>query len=148
MGNINDEIRRIYPDLDDSTEPPHSSLSIGGVSYSFSDAAPSGAGVVPVWNFKHAELEGMKDPDDLHFSDDEQMSPRLSMVAERHFMNHSVLGDSPRSGASSARSNGSVGSGGGGAVSVSSSGKKMVTISCQTIVTGEILATQLFHEDL
>lgn len=155
LGSMNDEIRRIYPDLDDSSEPTGvgSSLNVGGINYSFSDAAPSGAGVVPVWNFHHAELDGMKDPDDLHFSDDEQVSPRLSMVAERHFMNHSVLGDSPRSGTNLARSNENSSSTVGctstvGIASVSLSGKKMVTMSCQTIVTGEILATQLFHEDV
>ncbi|KAK7478566.1 hypothetical protein BaRGS_00030165 [Batillaria attramentaria] len=150
LGSMNDEIRKIYPDLDDSTEPNTAStpLNIGGINYSFSDAAPSGAGVVPVWNFHHTELEGMKDPDDIHFSDDDEVSPRLSMVAERHFMNRSVLGDSPRSTVDSARSNGSeatVSS----VVSVgTASKKKQVSVSCQTIVTGEILATQLFHEDI
>lgn len=148
MGTMNDEIRRIYPDLDDSTEPSSAAtpLNIGGINYSFSDAAPSGAGVVPVWNFHHTELEGMKDPDDIHFSDDEEISPRLSMVAERHFMNRSVLGDSPRSAPNSTLSNGTD-----SVVSSAASSpqkKKMVTVSCQTIVTGEILATQLFHEDI
>ena len=154
MGSMNDEIRRIYPDLDDSTDPTSTTtpVNIGGINYSFSDAAPSGAGVVPVWNFHHAELEGMKDPDDIYFSDDDEISPRLSMVAERHFMNRSVLGDSPRSAPISARSNGSsaaVSSAGSStSAPVSSPKKKLVTVSCQTIVTGEILATQLFHEDI
>lgn len=148
MGSMNDEIRKIYPDLDDSTEPNSATtpLNIGGINYSFSDAAPSGTGVVPVWNFHHAELEGMKDPDDIHFSDDDEVSPRLSMVAERHFMNRSVLSDSPRSVTDSPRSNaieallGSAGA--------TATRKKLITVSCQTIVTGEILATQLFHEDI
>ncbi|KAK7102848.1 uncharacterized protein [Littorina saxatilis] len=152
MGSMNDEICRIYPDLDDSTDPTKAAtpLNIGGINYSFSDAAPSGAGVVPVWNFHHAELEGMKDPDDIHFSDDDEISPRLSMVAERHFMNRSVLGDSPRSVPDSARSNGSdtAVSSAGSSTGGTSPRKKLVTVSCQTIVTGEILATQLFHEDI
>lgn len=148
MGSMNDEIRKIYPDLDDSTEPNSATtpLNIGGINYSFSDAAPSGTGVVPVWNFHHAELEGMKDPDDIHFSDDDEVSPRLSMVAERHFMNRSVLSDSPRSVTDSPRSNAiEAMSGPAGATATR---KKLMTVSCQTIVTGEILATQLFHEDI
>lgn len=148
MGSMNDEIRKIYPDLDDSTEPNSATtpLNIGGINYSFSDAAPSGTGVVPVWNFHHAELEGMKDPDDIHFSDDDEVSPRLSMVAERHFMNRSVLSDSPRSVTDSPRSNTIEATS--GSVGATVARKKLITVSCQTIVTGEILATQLFHEDI
>lgn len=148
LGSMNDEICKIYPDLDDSSEPNAATtpLSIGGVSYSFSDAVPSGAGVVPVWNFHHAELEGMRDPDDVVFSD-EEVSPQLSMVAERHIMNRSVLGDSPRSNLS--RPISSIGpSNETLSLNCASSHKKLVTVSCQTIVTGEILATQLFHEDV
>ncbi|CAG5128238.1 unnamed protein product [Candidula unifasciata] len=143
LGNMNDEIRKIYPDLDDSTFSNTTPLSIGGIKYSFQDAAPSGAGVVPVWNFHHVELEGMKDVDELNFSDDEgELSPQVSMVAERQYMNRSVLQDSAKpplnkSNSSEALRNGSE-----------SEDVKFVTVGCQTIVTGDVLATQLFHEDL
>ncbi|PVD25353.1 hypothetical protein C0Q70_15853 [Pomacea canaliculata] len=151
MGSMNEEIRKIYPDLDDSSEPNSATtpLNIGGINYAFSDAAPSGAGVVPVWNFHHAELAGMKDPDDICNSDDEEVLPHLSMVAERHIMNRSVLTDSPRSLRDSACSNGGeIAPMTLSPVNVTACRKKMVTVSCQTIVTGEILATQLFHEDI
>ncbi|GFS18553.1 hypothetical protein ElyMa_001525500 [Elysia marginata] len=143
LGSMNDEIRKIYPDLDDSTFSSATPVNIGGVKYSFQDAAPSGAGVVPVWNFHHVELEGMKDVDELNFSDDEgDLSPQVSMVAERQYMNRSVLLDSSRSSNTSDNvKNGDDGS-------IEGTGKKQVSVGCQTIVTGDVLATQLFHEDL
>lgn len=91
----------------------------------------------------------MKDPDDICNSDDEEVLPHLSMVAERHIMNRSVLTDSPRSLRDSACSNGGeIAPMTLSPVNVTACRKKMVTVSCQTIVTGEILATQLFHEDI
>ncbi|GFN90961.1 hypothetical protein PoB_001746700 [Plakobranchus ocellatus] len=145
LGSMNEEIRKIYPDLDDSTFSSATPVNIGGVKYSFQDAAPSGAGVVPVWNFHHVELEGMKDVDELNFSDDEgDLSPQVSMVAERQYMNRSVLLDSPRKPSTTDNlKNGEEVSNGDG-----NDGKKSVSIGCQTIVTGDVLATQLFHEDL
>jgi len=139
LGNMNDEIRKIYPDLDDSTFSNATPLNIGGVKYSFQDAAPSGAGVVPVWNFHHVELEGMKDCDEMFSDEDQEASPRVSMVAERQYMNRSVMLDSPRVPTihEIMKSNIEV-----------IGGKKVSTIGCQTIVTGDVLATQLYHEDL
>lgn len=126
-------------------------ISVGGIKYAFADAVPSGTGVVPVWNFKHAELEGMKDVDDLDLSDENE-SPNLSMVAERYYMNRSVLGDSPRE--EKSLTNGHIDE----SVLVlandekpqeapASPVKKTAEAGCQTIVTGEVLATQLFHEE-
>lgn len=133
--NIDEEIRRMIPELNDSGVI-QSPVNVGGIKYCFSDAAPSGAGVVPVWNFRHQELSAMRDIDDLDLSDDSD-SPNLTMVAEKYYMNRSVLGDSPKKEVSEDKPNG---------VAVESK-KKTVTIGCQTIVTGEVLATQLFHED-
>ncbi|CAG5133086.1 unnamed protein product [Candidula unifasciata] len=152
LGNMNDEIRKIYPDLDDSTFSSSTRVNIGGIKYSFQDAAPSGAGVVPVWNFHHVELEGMKDVDELNFSDDEgDLSPQVSMVAERQFMNRSVLLDSKtiaKNGSTSPNINGDDSTDSVKNNIDSGSQKKYATIGCQTIVTGDVLATQLFHEDL
>ncbi|BFZ10493.1 hypothetical protein BsWGS_13532 [Bradybaena similaris] len=143
LGNMNDEIRKIYPDLDDSTFSSTTPVNIGGIKYSFQDAAPSGAGVVPVWNFHHVELEGMKDVDELNFSDDEgELSPQVSMVAERQYMNRSVLQDSATPRLNKSDSAEGLRNG------LDSDAVKYVTIGCQTIVTGDVLATQLFHEDL
>ena len=141
--NIDEEIRRMIPELNDSSVSP-SPLVVGGLKYSFADAAPSGAGVVPVWNFRHQELSAMHDIDDLDFSDDGE-SPSLSMVAEKYYMNRSVMGDTPRAemaeevkitDLNTPEKNKKDGE------------KKMVSIGCQTIVTGEVLATQLFHEEM
>ncbi|KAL4226799.1 hypothetical protein ACF0H5_014778 [Mactra antiquata] len=133
--HIDEEIRRMIPELNDSSVI-QSPLNVGGVKYSFSDAAPSGAGVVPVWNFRHQELSAMRDIDDLDLSDDSD-SPSLTMVAEKYYMNRSVLGDSSKRETADDTVNGSTTDG----------KKRTATIGCQTIVTGEVLATQLFHED-
>jgi len=138
MANIDEEIKRMIPELNDSSVI-QSPVNVGGIKYSFADAAPSGAGVVPVWNFRHQELSAMQDLDDLDLSDDSD-SPSLSMVAEKYYMNRSVLGDSPRR---EERVNGVEET-----EQEEKQGKKSVTIGCQTIVTGEVLATQLFHEDM
>ncbi|XP_060556769.1 uncharacterized protein LOC132717345 isoform X2 [Ruditapes philippinarum] len=134
--NIDEEIRRMIPELNDSGVI-QSPVNVGGIKYSFSDAAPSGAGVVPVWNFRHQELSAMRDIDDLDLSDDSD-SPNLTMVAEKYYMNRSVLGDCPKKEVSEIKRENGV---------EDENKKKSFTIGCQTIVTGEVLATQLFHED-
>ena len=136
IANIDEEIRRMIPELNDSSVI-QSPLHVGGVKYSFPDAAPSGAGVVPVWNFRHQELSAMADLDDLDLSDDGE-SPSLTMVAEKYYMNRSVLGDSMKK-----RDDVNVNQ-----QDTKVSDKKTASVGCQTIVTGEVLATQLFHEDL
>lgn len=160
ISNIDEEMRRMIPELNDSSIASVP-LNIGGVKYAFTDAAPSGAGIVPVWNFKHAELQGMKDVDDLDLSDDSEAN--LSMVAERYYMNRSVLGDSPREEiAKEIKKNGTAVNGetedweaeldttkeGSTSKAVNTSQKKYAEAGCQTIVTGEVLATQLFHEEI
>lgn len=148
--NIDDEMKQIIPELDDNI--PTSPVSVGGMKYAFSDAAPSGAGVVPVWNFKHIELKDMQDPDDIFLSDEEE-SPNLSMVAERYYMNRSVLGDSPRDDKKSPKTNGHLTDEEVQESTDLDSSKtkpvkvKMYDAGCQTIVTGEVLATQLYHEE-
>lgn len=148
LTNIDEEMRQIIPELNDSTIAS-TPVSVGGVNYAFGDAAPSGAGIVPVWNFKHAELAGLRDVDELDLSDEGE-SPSLSMVAERYYMNRSVLGDSPRDGEdesttkeNSGTLNGEIGKEG----KSENTQKKTSEAGCQTIVTGEVLATQLFHEE-
>lgn len=141
--NIDEEIRRMIPELNDATVI-NSPVNVGGIKYSFTDAAPSGAGVVPVWNFRHQELSAMRDIDDLDLSDDSD-APSLTMVAEKYYMNRSVLGDGPKmEEAVEEQSNGHSEEG----KTTATAKKKTATIGCQTIVTGEVLATQLFHEDI
>ncbi|XP_064605612.1 uncharacterized protein LOC135470538 [Liolophura sinensis] len=175
LGNIEDEMKKILPDfhLSNSSMLQSPTVNIGGVKYAFNDAAPSGAGVIPVWNFKHVELEGLKDVEDLDLDDSlDSDSPNVSMVAERYFMNRSVLSDSPREtprekkGETTSANSSDSSLLNGDAVkqesmrtstptsdtteenSKTERKKSSCTIGCQTIVTGEILATQLFHEDL
>lgn len=141
--NIDEEIRRMIPELNDATVI-NSPVNVGGIKYSFTDAAPSGAGVVPVWNFRHQELSAMRDIDDLDLSDDSD-APSLTMVAEKYYMNRSVLGDGPKMEETvEEQSNGHSEEG----KTTATAKKKTATIGCQTIVTGEVLATQLFHEDI
>ncbi|WAR26601.1 EGAL1-like protein [Mya arenaria] len=139
ISNIDEEIRRMIPELNDSSVI-QSPVNVGGIKYSFSDAAPSGAGVVPVWNFRHQELSAMRDIDDLDLSDDSD-APSLSMVAEKYYMNRSVLGDTPKKDSGETEVNGQD-------QAKPEEKKTATTIGCQTIVTGEVLATQLFHEDV
>ncbi|XP_036358104.1 uncharacterized protein LOC115210757 isoform X1 [Octopus sinensis] len=179
LGNIDDELKKVIPDLNDNNIL-NSPVTVGGLRYAFFDAAPSGAGVVPVWNFKSVELEGMKDIDDLDLSDEaggDAQNP--SMVAERYYMNQSVLGDSPRdsrchngekepfmnglsSNTNTILENGDMLNGQsadkyGADVDLSNEQTngnnnncctKQIDASCQTIVTGDILATQFFHEGI
>ncbi|KAK3103642.1 hypothetical protein FSP39_020706 [Pinctada imbricata] len=160
LTNIDEEMRKIIPELNDSGTAA-TPVNVGGVKYAFTDAAPSGAGVVPVWNFKHVELKDMKDVEDLDLSDDNE-APSLSMVAERYYMNRSVLGDSPGGDSPDGKLvNGSAGhidqsvliagsitqNGDIDEKSLPKVQKKTCDAGCQTIVTGEVLATQLFHEE-
>lgn len=148
LTNIDEEMRQIIPELNDSTIAS-TPVSVGGIKYAFGDAAPSGAGIVPVWNFKHAELAGLRDVDELDLSDEGE-SPSLSMVAERYYMNRSVLGDSPRDGEEESNTSTLMNGVNGEAENEKkpeNTQKKTAEAGCQTIVTGEVLATQLFHEE-
>ena len=105
--------------------------------------------VVPVWNFKHAELAGLRDVEELDLSDEGE-SPSLSMVAERYYMNRSVLGDSPpddEENNPAGKINGVNGEVEKKEENSKNTQRNMCDAGCQTIVTGEVLATQLFHEE-
>ncbi|XP_050414424.2 uncharacterized protein LOC126828600 [Patella vulgata] len=149
VSNIDEEMQKFMPELNDAAGTP---LDVSGIKYAFSDAAPSAAGVVPVWNFKHVELEGLQDVDDMHFSDEEDNKPQLSMVAERYFMNRSVLGDNQQEitiktdgeQRKATMTNGTADS----PKAANKGQRKMIDVSCQTITTGDVLATQLFHENI
>ncbi|XP_067683487.1 egalitarian protein homolog [Haliotis asinina] len=150
VSNIEEEMRKAIPDMNDSTEVT-TPLTIGGIKYAFSDAAPSGAGVVPVWNFKPNEVDGLKGVEEIYFSDEEDESPQLTMVAERYYMNKSVISDSPREVTEKKLTNGTEKGESprhkrADATQVPE--KKTAEIACQTIVTGDILATQLYHENI
>ena len=83
----------------------------------FSDAPPSGAGAVPVWNFK---VQGKSGRDD-----------KPTMVPESYYMSASSLSDLQRNVAEKPTTNGV---------------QKYAEIACQTVSTGDIIATQLYEE--
>jgi exonuclease 3'-5' domain-containing protein 1 len=148
--SIEDEINRFLPIDDIDT---------------YSDAAPSGAGIVPVWN--------MKDENNIIES-----STRPSMVPESHYMNNSAFNDlrlaaenalaTPEAkvldlpGLSALQDVKPSINGTAALKSPLSSSKNKVSfdlpeaeedkntreVGCQTISTGVIIATQLYHEDL
>ncbi|XP_071084202.1 egalitarian protein homolog [Haliotis cracherodii] len=149
VSNIEEEMRKAIPDMNDSTEVT-TPLTIGGIKYAFSDAAPSGAGVIPVWNFKPNEVDGLKGVEEIYFSDEEEESPQLTMVAERYYMNKSVVSDSPREVPEKKEEKMTNGTEKGESPRHKTQvpEKKTAEIACQTIVTGDILATQLYHENI
>ena len=143
--SIEDEINRFLP-LQSTTAEPEDK---------FSDAAPSGAGVVPVWNFQEDEdvtSEG---------------NASLSMVPESYQMSSSTLSDlylTP--GPSKVEAivapeitNGEARITQTGDQEVSSTDStttttatsitttpKFAEVACQTIATGDIIATQLYQQ--
>ncbi|XP_074645379.1 uncharacterized protein LOC141901800 [Tubulanus polymorphus] len=129
----------------------------------FTDAAPSGTGSVPVWNRKLGAGKYGQTP----------TTPTITMVPENYFMYassmedvHNILSDyvalpdpsdagvSPTKGRPTfmlnengnasdedAEDDGNVCNG-------DSASRKMISVACQTMSTGEILATQFYHEGL
>lgn len=87
----------------------------------FSDAPPSGAGAVPVWNFK---VQGKSDCAD-----------KPTMVPESYYMSASSLSDLQKQNAEKPTTNGVVGK-----------PQKYAEVACQTVSTGDIIATQLYEE--
>jgi len=126
-GVIEDEINQFLPNNDQATLHDKTSK--------FVDAAPSGAGVVPIWNFEGAG-EG---------------STHLSMVPESYQMSASALSDLSNKAASPKPTENYESKSGDSKVRIAdasgtTASKKMVTIACQTIATGDIIATQLYQE--
>ncbi|KAK2187788.1 hypothetical protein NP493_154g03001 [Ridgeia piscesae] len=87
----------------------------------FSDAPPSGAGAVPVWNFK---VQGKSDRGD-----------KPTMVPESYYMSASSLSDVQKQNTEKPTTNGVVGK-----------TQKYNEVACQTVSTGDIIATQLYEE--
>jgi exonuclease 3'-5' domain-containing protein 1 len=121
--SIEEEINQFLPNNDDRGKFDRNS--------SFSDAAPSGAGVVPIWN---------------NFEDDDDAN--LSMVSESYQMSSSTLGDVPHmvpKAPSPAMENG-LDKNKVRFIETSPAGKAVTSVACQTIATGDIIATQLYQE--
>ena len=130
--SIEDEINRFLPPQTPTSES----------SDKFSDAAPSGAGVVPVWNFgedEDASNEG---------------NASLSMIPESYQMSSSTLSDLSMATralkeavAVPGVSNGETSSPSKDADGETEGEKpKFVEVACQTIATGDIIATQLYQQ--
>jgi hypothetical protein len=118
----------------------------------FSDATPSGTGSVPVWNTRPKDRSRIRSTSDLP-----EISPSISMVPESYFMYASSMEDvqsalpdyiqlpdpsdvvSPMKSKSFLNHKDVTQNGDDGMPSFRD-------IGCQTISTGEVLATQLYHE--
>ena len=134
---IEDEVNEFLP------KPDRESVS-SDPSAAFSDADLSGAGSVPIWNFRQDEERTGR--------------PSVTVVPENYQMSASALSDlrfapdfskmtssSPRGAVSSDQSaviNGPVG----GKLSSVTKPKKFVSVACQTISTSDIIATQLYQD--
>ena len=129
---INELLRR---NMDDATH--HLNGLSSPTNDPYSDAAPSGAGVVAVWNQEH---------------DDGDEGDTLSMVSESYHMCTNTMNENiPEECTSSEDGNQDS------TPSLPTSPKRLVRteslkikrtaeVSCQTISTGEIIATQLYHD--
>ena len=96
----------------------------------YGDAAPSMAGIIPVWNYN-------KDDDNPRQMTADGES--LAMLTESQYMNNSTVNhanDGEKTAPTASVVNGHA----------SKPGKTMCDMACQTISTGEIIATQLFHD--
>lgn len=127
--SVEEEINRFLPKQEEQENSPMY------LTNKFSDAAPSSAGVVPVWNFRRGD-----DGDSQSESD-----RSLTMVPESYQMSESALKD-----ISAAEYNKAISfkpkMNGVPAVTAGSDGKKYVDMACQTVSTGDVIATQLYYE--
>ena len=129
--SIEDEINQFLPRKDDDDYDMPADK--------YSDAAPSAAGVVTVWNFRDGDSSPPRE---------ELGSSSLTMVPESYQMSANTLGEMkaasahiisiPGASATSSMSN--------GLVPAQIPAKKFSEVACQTVSTGDIIATQLYHE--
>lgn len=128
--SVEEEINRFLPKQDEDTTPHY-------LSDVYSDAAPSSAGIIPVWNFRHG------DQDNISSTSDSEKS--LTMVPESYQMSESALRDITHTEYNKAIN--STPKMNGHQVTTSSvNGKKYVDMACQTVSTGDVIATQLYYE--
>ena len=95
----------------------------------YGDATPSVAGMIPVWNY---------DKDDDNPRTMAADGESLAMLTESQYMNNSTVNQGSETTKSVVESVGKM----------NGNGVMTCEISCQTISTGEIIATQLFHDSL
>ena len=150
--SIEEEMNEFLPEPD--RENVSSSSGAGGdPTVLFADADLSGAGVIPIWNFKQDE--------------DKTKKATVSIVPESYQMSASALSDlrfvpefsasflygSSKGLVSNAESspmagmvNGIRGAPGGGTAASVLKPKKFVSVACQTVSTNDIIATQLYQD--
>ena len=127
--SVEEEINRFLPKKQHEDGDIGSTLSL---EQKYSDAAQSAVGIVPVWNFRDGEQ-------------DNQSDKSLTMVPESYQMSESALKDISAADYRNAinaqpRMNGM-------AVPATESGSKCVEVGCQTVSTGDVIATQLYYEN-
>ncbi|XP_064632407.1 uncharacterized protein LOC135490815 isoform X2 [Lineus longissimus] len=118
----------------------------------FNDATPSGTGSVPVWNNRSNDHSRIRSTSDLP-----EISPSISMVPENYFMYASSMEDVHKalpdyiqlpdpSDVVSPIKHKSFTNHKDAAQNGETNEPRCRDIGCQTISTGEVLATQLYHE--
>ncbi|KAK2151532.1 hypothetical protein LSH36_360g01011 [Paralvinella palmiformis] len=128
--SIEDEINQFLPQKEDD--------ELDTLTDKYSDAAPSAAGVVTVWNFR----DGDSSP-----PSNELGSSSVTMVPESYQMSAATLGEMKTASAHIISIPGAnLVNGITSDKVLSSSAKKSVEVGCQTVSTGDIIATQLYHE--
>ncbi|XP_067936918.1 uncharacterized protein [Watersipora subatra] len=126
-----DEVNKLLPNANSNTNS-----NLPSDSYAYVDASQSNTGCIPVWTLNtHLDGDGS----------DEKGIPTLTMVPESKYMQKSVNNDKKKlipgymlvpTGDSQSRK-------------VSMNGTSQLTreVACQTISTGDIMATQLYQEE-
>ena len=140
--SIEEEINRYLPEIDRTKENTDT----------FADAAPSGAGVVPVWNYSEEEDEVPRTPT--------SKPGGLTMVPESFYMISSTVSDLGKCSdgtmpqiLTGAMKKAAVESAYGVKIPIEAKQvpiilkkKNTAEIACQTVSTGDIIATQLYYE--
>lgn len=129
QSGVDEEIKKLLPTADANSNLPND-------SYAYVDASQSNTGCIPVWTI-NTHMEGG--------DADQKPIPSLSMVPESKYMQKSVNKDSKQLIPGYML----VPTGDTRPVKTFTNGVSQITreVACQTISTGDIMATQLYQED-
>ena len=152
LSYMNDAIRGVYPDLDDSQQQQATTLTStrnGNIRHSFTDVSfSSEVDFIPSLNFVNSDAPSVKSLNGVNFSCQGGVSTKLCpFYSERSHINGNIDVSSqciPVNGQRSERTNAKVSS----LENWPAKQAQSVSTSCQTVVTGEVLATQFYHESI
>jgi len=133
--NIENEINQFLPMKDDDDDDDDDGEF--DMMDKYSDAAPSAAGVVTVWNFREGDGAEM---------DGDFGGSSLTMVPESYQMSATTLNELKAASTHIISIPGAVNGMPNGQLLMKPPTKKSSDAACQTVSTGDIIATQLFHD--